>query len=661
MFGKICVIETPEGQSSGLIANLTGISLTNLFGFIETPYFTVFSNKIILFEKMSYSISEDDFISKILFSNSSFDKNKELKQRLNYILKNKGIKTNKKKSNSFYKNPISFLQFFSVACCTIPFLEHNDGNRILMGANMQRQALSLLFAQNPIVATGFENILAHSFTGSIKSFSTGLVSFVDLTKIQVKTKTNKNIIYYLNWFDTTSNDIVIREKPNVSIGEKILFGQIIADSCSIEQGELSLGTNLNVAYLSWDGFNFEDSIIINEGLVKENRLTSLHVKKFEIELEKNYFFNTTLVESNYKNLDQFGLIRRGSFVNKNDVLFVKQSDSLDELIYTNDTGIIVDIKIETDYLINNINYLIDNNIQDKKITEKNIKLNIYLLQLNKIRVGDKLSGRFGNKGVISKIVPSSDMPKLIDGSPVDILLNPLGIPSRMNLGQIYEGLLGFSGNILNKNYKIQSFDEKFHQEASNILISQKYKEISLKHKKKFLVNINNNGKTYLKDGRTGEFFDNPIFVSTSYILKLFHLVNEKIASRTEGPSSLITLQPLRGKTVRGGQRFGEMEIWAIEAYGASFTIQDILITKSDDILLHNNINKLIEENKLILDTTLSQTNLLLTYDLKALGLNLTYNSFDIYNDNVSLNDIEKNIYINEINLKLNPDLEEEQI
>lgn len=660
--GRICVIETPEGQSSGLISNLTTLSLTNIFGFIETPFLNILNNNILINTKFTYLTVEEELLFKISFLNLKvsskffiFNKKINSKYKENFYLKEKNFNN---------KKYLSYLQFFSLSCSTIPFFEHNDGNRVLMGANMQRQAVPLLFPQKPIVSTFLEELIAQSVY-SIKSLTDGFVTFVNNEKIIITNNLNQKLIYFLDTLKETPLETVINHNSNVWIGEQIYKGQILTNGFSIEKEELSLGSNLTIAYLSWEGFNFEDSVIISDKLVLNNQLTSLHIKTISIELNSNEildYFLPNIKNFEERNLSNFGLIKKGSYVLINDILVIKkkliQNYDLSEegiafknnesnftYIKSDFKGRVLDIRIQSPFNIKKNNESEENNI----IKIQNTIINIYILQIKKIKTGDKISGRFGNKGIISKILPKKDMPYLLDGTPIDIILNPLGIPSRMNLGQLYEGLLGFSGSILKKHFKLLSFDESFGKKASKILISQKLKEIYIKKNFKFLYNQYSPGKNLLIDGRTGEIFDNPILVSSSYILKLFHLVDEKITSRAEGPNSLLTQQPVKGKNLKGGQRMGEMEVWAIEAYGASNTIQDLLVTKSDDIFFNSNLSNIISSDNIFYSSNYSKAALIFNYDLRALGLDLNIISLNINDSqeiNLNLPEKIKNIDLN---------------
>jgi len=629
IFGRLCVLETPEGESAGLINNLTLLSSINCFGLIETPLYTIKNNKKISNESIHFADVSNEKLYKLSYN---------LNKIKNYSTL---IKKNIKKNNNLYeekntkinKSFFSYLQVFSMSCSNIPFLEHNDGNRILMGASMQKQAVPLLYTENAIVCSGLEDILAFS-SNTIKALSDGVVNYVDNIKIIVENKNKNKLIYFLDILKSTFNETVIQQKSDCWCGEKIFFGQILTKGYSIKNAEVSLGTNLTIAYMNWDGLNFEDAIIISDRLIKTDKLTSLHIKTIILEIESNEqicFLNKQLLQQQYliNNLNHFGLVKKGLYIKEGDILLIKEKQN--DIIKENKSYIFVESDLNG-YVLN-IEFIDNDIIKEEEhctlLNKKQIKIDI--LQKRKIKIGDKLSGRFGNKGVISRIIPEADMPFLQDGTSVDVLLNPLGIPSRMNIGQIFETLLGFVGSSLNKRYKILSFDETFGQDATRILINQKIKESKIRINKNY-SSINNLDKTLIIDGRTGEFMDNPVLVGRSYILKLYHLSEDKITSRLTGPTNLITNQPVKGKKSKGGQRLGEMEVWALEAYGASFTLNEMLNMKSDEIFKSNNLFELLN-NDLIFDfINYSKSLFIFDLDLKALGFNLKLNIPDFNSD-----------------------------
>jgi len=637
-FGRLCPIDTPEGGSAGLITSLTTLSLSNKYGLLETPLFFIKNGKEIINEKIQYFDNNIEELKCVQFSSDQID------FFSNNTIKN--IKIDKDfseiKVNNVNSSFLTYLQIFSIACSNIPFLEHNDGNRILMGANMQKQAVPLLFPQKTIVSSGIEENIA-SASSVLKSLSCGNVIYSDSSKIIIQTNNNKKLIYFLDKIKATFNETVINTVSAVWPGESVTFGQILADGFSITNSELTLGTNLTVAYMNWDGFNFEDAIVISDRLLKNDKLTSLHSKSISIEITDNeqiLFVNDLILPHIKTNkLKTVGLINKNRNIKTGDIILVKEEKS-DENSILKDKRLIF-VESDFDGYIANVEIKIPEaeTTENLKIEYHSKFFKIDVLQIRKIQVGDKLSGRFGNKGVISRIIPEIDMPFLLDGTPVDILLNPLGIPSRMNVGQIFETLLGFIGTNLHKRYKLLSFDECFGKYASKILINQKLKENKLKLKKTYSFINDNSDKNYVVDGRSGEIMDNPVLVGRTYILKLFHLAQDKITSRTIGPNSLITGQPLKGKKLKGGQRFGEMEVWALEAYGAAYTLNEMLNLKSDDIFMNEKLSKVLETDSLIDQLNYSKALFILDLDLKSLGFDLNLNSDNFVDNKVHSSDI----------------------
>lgn len=643
IFGRLCIIDTPEGESAGLINSLTTLSLVNKYGLIETPLQYIRNNQIIINEKIQFFNLTTDKLHNIGFS-VKFNNNFSQKFYKN-IKKNKNL--SKTTTQNINRKFLSYLQMFSIACSNIPFLEHNDGNRMLMGANMQKQAVPLLFPETTIVGSGLEDLIAHS-SSSIKSLSEGRIIYFDNRKLIINANNGYKLTYFLDKVKKTFDETIINHTNDYFwCGDFVKFGQILVNGFSIKNSELSLGTNLTVAYMNWDGLNFEDAIIINEKLIKNDKLTSLHSKSLIIEVESNeeilHGGNTNITDNN--NLNKFALIKIGSFIKKGDILLIKKETDTNNItsIESEFDGVVINIEIQDSLSTNDIVERID-------INTKTIQIDI--LQIRKIKVGDKLSGRFGNKGVISKVIPEIDMPFLLDGTTIDILINPLGIPSRMNIGQIFETLLGFVGTTLNTKYKILPFDENFGKNATKILVNQKIKEKKLNQRQSYDNYIED--KMFVIDGRTGEIMDNPVLVGRSYILKLYHLVDDKITSRTLGPNSLITNQPVKGKKSGGGQRFGEMEVWAIEAYGASYTLNEMLNLKSDEVLIGNNMLNVMNKDLIFDDINYSKTLFIFDLDLKCLGFDLLISSFELNKD--SINTVEPISLYKEKDLIMNSNL-----
>jgi DNA-directed RNA polymerase subunit beta len=666
-YGRLCPIETPEGQNAGLIASMAMMGRIGSIGSIETPYFFMKNAKVFSEKRPFFLNPEQESETRIAFCDLSLNHKNEIEKDYLSI----------KEHNSFLLkqiNEINFittspLQIISLATALIPFLEHNDANRSLMGSNMQRQAVPLLYTQKPIVGTGLEVAAILDSGMIVKSYCEGIVMYSTAKIIIVKDKSNQQIHYSLKKYFRSNQETSINQRPIVWSGEKVFSGQIIADGPSTNDGELSLGRNLTIAYMPWEGYNYEDAIVINERIILEDCLTSIHVEEHETnltywvtgseKLTKNLPHLTSYIR---RHLDDKGIVKIGSYIKEHDILVGKltpcEEDTSPEakLIralygqkeeHYRDTclrvphgteGRVIDVRIISTTLLNK---------DEPSLLTFCEVIRIYVAQIRKVQVGDKLAGRHGNKGIISRILSRQDMPYLPDGTPVDILFNPLGVPSRMNVGQVFECLLGLAGEQLGYRYKICPFDEIYGKEASRILINQKLKQASIKTKKTWLFNSYYPGKILLRDGRTGEYFDNPVTVGKSYILKLIHLVEDKIHARATGPYSMITEQPLAGKSQKGGQRFGEMEVWALEAYGCSNTLQELLTIKSDDIDGRNDMYEAILVRKEIdkPNPSIPEAFLALIRELNSLGLDFSMKKFEggFYSTN-NIKEIEKDIF-----------------
>jgi len=638
-YGKICPIETPEGQNVGLVGTLASYARVNEEGFIETPYFTVENGRVLIQKKLTYLTAKEEENFKIAASDIKISKNGFIKQNLIHARINQEIMLVETKELNFVS--ISPIQMISIGTALIPFLEHDDANRALMGANMQRQAVPLLKPQRPIVGTGLELQIATDSGLALVAIKSGIV--VESSNCQIKIKdSNHNILKYsLIKYQRSNQDTCINQKPVVWVGEHIKAGQIIADSSAMDNGELALGQNLLVAYMPWEGYNYEDAVLISDKLIYQNLFTSIHIEKYETEIEATDFGSEIITRDipqvpvlNLENLDKNGIIKEGSFVKPGDILVGKvapkdESDELPEArllkaIFGYTTPNVVDTSL---YVPNGVSGRILN-IKLFKLDKKtqlpttNSVIRIFIAEIRKVKLGDKISGRHGNKGVISKIVPHMDMPYLPDGRTIDIILNPLGVPSRMNVGQIFECLLGLAGNELNKRFKILPFDEMYETEASRILVNNKLREAAKKSKKDWLFNYYYPGKIFITDGRTGEKFQNPVLVGKAYILKLVHLVDDKIHARSTGPYSIVTQQPVGGRSQGGGQRFGEMEVWALEAFGSAYTLQELLTVKSDDMDGREEVLNCIIRNEPIPKSGIPESFKVLVSELQALGLNI---------------------------------------
>ena len=595
-YGRICPVETPEGPNAGLIGSLATHARVNDYGFIETPYFVVRDGKVT--EEVHYMSADEEENVRVAPSDVMLNKDRTFKSQ--YVpIRYKSEFTMGSSDRVDYVG-VSPIQIISVATSIIPFIEHDDANRALMGSNMQRQAVPLLITQRPIVATGLEKRAAKDSCMVVVSDVDGTVERVVGEEIWIRDKANKLHKYQLMKYLRSNQDTCINQKPLVRDGDKVKAGDVIADGASTCGGELSLGKNVLVAYMPWEGYNFEDAILLSDRCVHDDIFTSVHIEKLEIDARQTKLGPEEITrevpnvsEDSLRHLDERGIVRIGARVYADDILVGKVTpkgesehppeEKLLRAIFAEkardvkdnslrvphgEGGRVVDVKV------------FDREKGDELPPGANTVIRVYIAQKRKVSVGDKLAGRHGNKGIVSRILPKEDMPFLPNGTPVDIVLNPLGVPSRMNVGQTYECLLGLAGYLTGNYYEAPPFDEMYGENKS---------EIATKHellegiKKSGCDWVREDGKVILLDGRTGEPFDQPVAVGVSYFLKLVHLVDDKIHARSTGPYSLVTQQPLGGKAQFGGQRFGEMEVWALEAYGAAYTLQEMLTIKSDDV------------------------------------------------------------------------------
>ena len=673
-YGRLCPIETPEGQNAGLITSIAMLGRISSLGWIETPYFLMQNQEIFSLKKPLYLNPEQESETQIAFSDLSIGKNRKILQEYISVKENYSFCVKKSKEINFVTT--SPLQIISLATALIPFIEHDDANRALMGSNMQRQAVPLVYSQKPIVGTGLECASILDSGMIIKSYSEGIVINSSSYFVKIEDFALQKITYYLRKYYSSNQDTCINQKPIVWSGEKVFSGQIIADGPSTNDGELSLGRNLTIAYMPWEGYNYEDAIIINERIIFDDCLTSIHIEEHETNLNFSVTGSEKLTNNlphltNYirRHLDSEGIVKIGSYVKEHDILVGKltpcEEDTSAEAkllkaiygqkkpsfrdsslrVAHGTEGRVIDVRVISTNLLSK---------DDSSLSTFCEIIRIYIAQVRKIQIGDKLAGRHGNKGIISRVLSQQDMPYLPDGTPIDILFNPLGVPSRMNVGQVLECLLGLAGEKLGKRFKVVPFDEIYGKEASRILINQKLKEAAIKTNSNWLFNEYSPGKILLRDGRTGEYFDNPILVGKSYILKLIHLVEDKIHARATGPYSMITEQPLAGKSQKGGQRFGEMEVWALEAYGCSNTLQELLTIKSDDIDGRNDMYEALLVRKDIEkpSPSIPESFLALIRELHALGLDFSMKKFEngFYSTN-NIKEIEKDIF-KELELKL---------
>jgi DNA-directed RNA polymerase subunit beta len=643
-YGRICPIETPEGPNAGLIGSLATYTKVNYFGFLETPFYKVRKGIVCnnSFPVYLDALTEDKF--RLAAGDVKIDSQNKIIDKFIPVRYQRELITINSEDVDFIA--VSPIQAVSLATSLIPFLEHNDANRALMGSNMQRQSVPLLYAESPLVGTGLEGQTARDSGMVTLSLTSGKAVYLKDNLISIRDRENNNLIYYLNKYQRSNQDTCLNQKILVSLNEKICRGQVIADGTSTEGGELAVGQNILIAYMPWEGYNYEDAFVISERLIYDDLYTSIHIEKFEIEARQTKLGAEEITrnlpnvnEQFLSKLDQNGIIYIGSWVTPGDILVGKltpkgDADYLPEgkllraifgeklrdvtntslKLPNGNYGRVLDVKIFTRNNSNNLS------------PGTNAAVKVYIAQIRKIQIGDKMSGRHGNKGIISKILPRQDMPYLPDGTPVDILLNPLGVPSRMNVGQLFECFLGLAAEHLNLRFKVTPFDELNGINASRGFINNKLKEAS--GRKKWLFSDPHPGKMLLVDGRTGQHFDNPITVGRSYMLKLVHLVDDKIHARSTGPYSLVTQQPLGGKAQQGGQRLGEMEVWALEAFGAAYTLQELLTIKSDDMEGRNETLKAIVKGYPIPRPGVPESFKVLLRELQALCLDIGTYKFE---------------------------------
>ena len=659
-YGRICPIETPEGQNVGLIASLTTCARVNKSGFLETPFWRVINGKVLKTGNPIYLTADIEDLYKIAPADIAITEN-------NYLIKN--VIPVRYKQDFINVSPsevdfiaISPVQVVSVAASLIPFFEHDDANRALMGSNMQRQSVPLLLPQKPIVGTGLENQIAIDSGMTINAQISGIVDSVTATKITIRTPEGRKANYKLQKYLRSNQQTCINHRPIIWKGETIKSGQILTDGPGINASEIALGQNVLVGYMPWQGYNFEDAILINERLVYDDVFTSIHIERYKVEIDRSSDLpeqttknipNLSLAE--VENLNDDGIIRVGTFVKPGDILVGKVSanDTSEQLPEAKLLRAIFGAKSkgvkDNSYRMPDGEYgrIIETITFNRRtqLTYKFEKIYIFIAQIRKIQVGDKIAGRHGNKGIISRILPRQDMPFLPNGRPLDIILNPLGVPSRMNVGQLYECLLGLAGDKLNCRFKILPFDEMYGLEMSRILINKKLRQASIVNDESWLFNPYAPGKMVLLDGRTGKEFENPVTVGNAYMLKLIHLVDDKMHARATGPYSLITQQPLRGKAQHGGQRFGEMEVWALEGFGAAFTLKELLTIKSDDMQGRNETLNAIVKGQQISKFGIPESFKVLLQELRAIGLDMSTYKFEKFssqtNYEVEVNLIEK--------------------
>ena len=641
-YGRMCPIETPEGPNIGLINSLSSYAKINKYGFIETPYRRVDWNTHKVTNIIDYLTAdeEDNFTvaqaNSVLLEDGSFANNIVMAR---YIHDNLEVPIERVD----YMD-VSPKQVVAVATACIPFLENDDSNRALMGANMQRQAVPLINPQAPFVGTGMEYKAAHDSGAALLCQNDGVVEYVDAKEIRVRRDNGALDKYEIIKFQRSNSGTCYNQRPIVALGDRVDVGETLADGPSMEKGEMALGQNVLVAFMTWEGYNYEDAVIMNERLVRDDVYTSIHIEEYESEARDTKLGPEEITrelpnvgEDALKDLDERGIIRIGAEVKDGAILVGKvtpkgmtELSAEERLLHAifgekarevRDTslrvphgggGIVHDVKIFT------------REAGDELSPGVNLLVRVYIVQKRKINEGDKMAGRHGNKGVVSRIMPEEDMPYMPDGTPVDIMLNPLGVPSRMNIGQVLELHLGMAARSLGIYVASPVFDGADEDDVWGTVAE---------------AGMANDAKTILYDGRTGQPFDNRVSVGVMYYLKLSHMVDDKLHARSTGPYSLVTQQPLGGKAQFGGQRFGEMEVWALEAYGAAYTLQEILTYKSDDVVGRVKTYEAIVKGETIPRPGVPESFRVLVKELQALGLDMKV--LDEAEEEIELRDMDE--------------------
>ena len=646
-YGRMCPIETPEGPNIGLIGSLSSYGRINEFGFIETPYRRVEGGKIT--SKIDYLSADEEDRHVIAQANTAYDSKTGKIVGDSVLCRRKGGEVDSVPASEVDYMDVSPKQLVSVAAALIPFLEHDDANRALMGANMQKQAVPLLRSEAPLVGTGVEFRAAVDAGDVIVNEEAGVVDDVSAEDIVVKERTGNLRTYKLQKFQRSNQGTNINQKPLVAAGDKVVKGQVIADGGSTEAGEIALGKNLVVAYMPWEGHNYEDAIILSERLVKDDVLTSIHIEEHEVDARDTKLGAEEITrdipnvsEEILKDLDERGIVRIGAEVSPGDYLVGKVTPK-GETELTPEERLLRAIFGEKAREVRDTSLKVPHGEQGKVIGVRvfnrddgdelspgvNQLVRVYVAQKRKISDGDKLAGRHGNKGVISTILAEEDMPFLPDGTPVDIILNPLGVPSRMNVGQVLEAHLGLAA-LWGFEKDGVDHDGPVHV-ATPVFDGAREDEIldaigSVHPNRDGVGMVNEVGKSQLIDGRSGEPYEEQITVGVAYILKLLHLVDDKIHARSTGPYSMITQQPLGGKAQFGGQRFGEMEVWALEAYGAAYALQELLTIKSDDVLGRVKVYEAIVKGENIPEPGIPESFKVLIKEMQSLCLNVEVRS-----------------------------------
>jgi len=636
-YGRMCPIETPEGPNIGLINSLSSYAKINRYGFIETPYRKVDRATHTVTDEIHYLTADEEDQYVVAQANALLDENgKFVSDTVLARFVDENLQVDRDRVDYMDVSP---KQVVSAATACIPFLENDDSNRALMGANMQRQAVPLIQPEAPLVGTGMEYVAAHDSGAALLCKNSGVVEYVDSRKVQVRQENGTLDQYNIAKFKRSNSGTCYNQRPIVSHGERVEKGDVLADGPSMEQGELALGQNPLVAFTTFEGYNFEDAVIMSERLVKDDVYTSIHIEEYESEARDTKLGPEEMTreipnvgDDALKDLDETGIIRIGAEVQDGDILVgkvtpkgVSELSAEEKLLHAifgekarevRDTslrvphgggGIVHDVKIFT------------REAGDELSPGVNMLVRVFIVQKRKINIGDKMAGRHGNKGVVSLILPEEDMPFLPDGTPVDIMLNPLGVPSRMNIGQVIELHMGMAARKMGIHIATPVFDGAQEEDVWETI-----KE----------AGMDDDAKTVLYDGRTGEEFDNRVSVGVMYFLKLAHMVDDKLHARSTGPYSLVTQQPLGGKAQFGGQRFGEMEVWALEAYGASYVLQEILTYKSDDVVGRVKTYEAIVKGEPIPQPGVPESFRVLVKELQSLGLDLRV--LDVENKDIDL-------------------------
>jgi DNA-directed RNA polymerase subunit beta len=635
-YGRICPVETPEGPNAGLIGSLATHARVNEYGFIETPYRKVEGGKVT--DQIHYLTADEEDKYRVAPGDVPVKDNGDFVHPLVPVRYKAEFEETPPEQVDYVG--VSPIQIVSVGTALIPFLEHDDANRALMGSNMQRQSVPLIQTERAYVTTGIEKQSARDSGMVVVADIEGKVEYVSATAIHVRTKDKRLVKYRLSKFQRSNQDTCLNQKPIVEVGQDVKPGMVIADGAATKSGELAVGRNLLVAFMPWEGYNFEDAILISQRLVYDDVMTSIHIEKLEIDARSTKLGPEEITrevpnvsEESLRHLDENGIVRIGSRVYPDDILVGKitpkgesehpPEEKLLRAIFGEkardvrdnslrvphgEGGRVVGVKV------------FDREKGDELPPVANKVVRVYIAQKRKISVGDKVAGRHGNKGIVAKILPVEDMPFLPNGKAVDIVLNPLGVPSRMNVGQTFETLLGLAAMLTGLHYEVPPFDEMHAKEASSMLV---HDEIKKGKKIAEAPWVGDDGKVILADGRTGDTFDNPVTVGKIYMMKLVHLVDDKIHARSTGPYSLVTQQPLGGKAQFGGQRLGEMECWALEAFGASYSLQEMLTIKSDDVNGRSKAYESIVKGENLKRPGIPESFKVLVRELQSIGLDVS--------------------------------------